>query len=294
VDGAPTDLPRVAGVRHRFVDAGGLRMHVAEAGPEDGEPLVLLHGWPQHWYEWRGLVPELSQHYRMLMPDLRGLGWTDVSRDGYEKENLARDVVNLLDALELERVKLVGHDWGGYAGFLLCLLEPERVERYMALNIIHPWPSRSPERFVHVWRMAYQLPMLAPLAGPRVTRTRWWIPLVLRRGAQGALSEAEVEAFAAPLRDRERATVSAAYYRTFQLHDLPLLARGHWRRYRLRTPTLMLFGTGDFAIHPSFVSGYEPYADDMSVEFVEGTGHFIADVAPELVAQRTLEFMGAR
>src|SRR5438874_9526572 len=103
-------------------------MHVAEAGPPDGQPIVLLHGWPQHWYEWRGLVAELSRHYRMVMPDLRGLGWTDAPADGYEKENLARDIVKLLDALELEHVKLVGHDWGGYVGFLLGLLEPTRVE----------------------------------------------------------------------------------------------------------------------------------------------------------------------
>jgi pimeloyl-ACP methyl ester carboxylesterase len=290
----PNGHPHVEGVRHRMVDAAGLRMHVAEAGPEDGEPLVLLHGWPQHWYEWRGLVPQLSRRYRMVMPDLRGLGWTQVTKRGYEKENLARDVVNLLDTLGIERIRLIGHDWGGYAGFLLCLLEPARVERYLALNIIHPWPARSPARFVHFWRMAYQVPMLAPFVGPRATRSRRLVPAMLRRATRGAMSEADIEAFAAPLRDPGRAPASAAYYRSFHRHDLPLLLRGHWRSYRLQTPTLLLFGTGDFAIHPSFIAGYEPFADDMRVEFAEGTGHFIADVAPDLVARRALEFMDAR
>ena len=73
-------FPEVEGVQHRFIEAGGLRMHVAEAG--QGDPLVLLHGWPQHWYEWRHQIPVLSQHYRVICPDLRGLGWSDAPPRG--------------------------------------------------------------------------------------------------------------------------------------------------------------------------------------------------------------------
>ena len=68
-------LPVLKGVEHRFVDLPGLRMHVAEAG--SGRPLLLLHGFPQHWWEWRKVIPELAQHYRVIVPDLRGAGWTD-------------------------------------------------------------------------------------------------------------------------------------------------------------------------------------------------------------------------
>src|SRR5437764_13936884 len=84
-------MPHVEGVRHRYVDAGGLRVHLAEAGPVDGDPVLMLHGWPQHWYEWRGLVPLLGDSHRLLMPDLRGLGWAEVTEDGYADEHLARD-----------------------------------------------------------------------------------------------------------------------------------------------------------------------------------------------------------
>jgi len=268
-------------------------MHVAEAGPEDGEPVILLHGWPQHWYEWRHLVPALSERYRMVMPDLRGLGWSEITQRGYEKHNLARDVINLLDALQLERVKLVGHDWGGYAGFLMCLLEPARFERYLALNIVHPWPSRSPAGLVHIWRLSYQVPLVLPFVGPRITRGDQ-IKRVLRRGGKGAISEEEAEAFAAPLRDPERAKVTPRYYRSFLRRDMPRLITGHWAKWRLQVPTLLLFGTGDLAIHRSQLRGYERHADDMRVEIVDGAGHFIADTRPELVAERALEFFAAR
>jgi pimeloyl-ACP methyl ester carboxylesterase len=288
---ASVEFPHVDGVSHRFVDAAGLRVHVAEAGPQDAEPLILVHGWPQHWYEWRHLVPLLSDRYRMVMPDLRGLGWTQVTDRGYRKEELAGDLIALLDSLELERVKLVGHDWGGYAGFLMCLFAPERVDRFLALNMIHPWPSVNARALLAAWRLSYQLPLTLPLVGPRVTRAGY-ARLVLGRGGRSCFSPEEIDAFDAPLREPDRARATARYYRAFQAHDLPLIMRGHWRRYRLTVPTLLLHAEGDFAVTRSNLAGYERYADDMRVEFAPPTGHFIADAQPELVARRALEFFG--
>ncbi|HEX5375339.1 MAG TPA: alpha/beta fold hydrolase, partial [Solirubrobacterales bacterium] len=86
------DLPVVEGVTHRWVEARGLRFHVAEAGSGD-DPVLLLHGWPQHWYEWRELMPALADRHRVVAMDLRGFGWSDAPRRGYEKENLASDVL---------------------------------------------------------------------------------------------------------------------------------------------------------------------------------------------------------
>ena len=286
-------MPEVPGVGHEWVSAGGLRVHVAVAGPEDAEPVLMLHGWPQHWYEWRGLVPRMSHRYRLLMPDLRGLGWSEVTKGGYEKDNLARDQIALLDALGIDRVKLIGHDWGGYAGFLMCLFAPERVERYVATNIVHPWPRAGARGWLNAWRIAYQLPMLAPILGPRVTRIPGFVKLILNGAKKGVFTEDELEAFEAPLREPERAKATAGYYRSFQRRDLPKLVRGHWRRYRLHVPTLMLFGTGDFAIQPAALQGYEQHADDMRLEMVEGTGHFIVDARPDVVAERALEFFQA-
>jgi pimeloyl-ACP methyl ester carboxylesterase len=287
-------MPHVDGVTHRTVEAGGLSVHLAEAGPKDGSPILLLHGWPQHWYEWRGLVPTLSESYRLLMPDLRGLGWTEVTEGGYEKENLARDQIALLDALGIDRVTLVGHDWGGYAGFLLCLLAPERIERFIPCNIIHPWPKPSGRGLLNSWRMIYQLPMVAPFLAPRVTRKRGFVKAFMNGSKKGVFSDEELEAFEAPLREPAQARASSRYYRTFQRHDVPLLLRGHWRGYRLTVPTRLLLGTGDLAIPPWLVEGYEPYADDMNVELIPDTGHFVVDAQPELVAQRALDFMESR
>ena len=160
------DPPPLDGVTHEFRDAAGLRMHVALAGPEDAPPLLLLHGWPQNWWLWRGIIPALAPHFRVIAPDLRGHGWSDAPGGGYEKEQLASDVLALLDALGVTRVTWVGHDWGGYTGFLAALRAPHRIERMLVLCIPHPWLPPDVRRLGLM--LGYQAPISLPLLGPPI------------------------------------------------------------------------------------------------------------------------------
>jgi pimeloyl-ACP methyl ester carboxylesterase len=142
---APPQLP---GVTHRFVDLStGVRMHVAEAGAP-GAPVVLaVHGWPQHWWLWRDVIGPLAARFRVLAVDLRGFGWSSPAPDGdYRKERLVDDVLALLDAEGIDRAHYLGHDWGGFTGFLLARRAPGRVERLMACNIVPPWANPGSPR----------------------------------------------------------------------------------------------------------------------------------------------------
>src|SRR5436190_14277529 len=103
-------MPKVDGVAHLFLSVRGTILHVAEAGT--GPPLVLLHGWPQHWWSWRALIPSLAASNRVLCPDMRGLGWSEGHEGSYRWGDLAADLFAVLDALGCDRVRLVGHDWG--------------------------------------------------------------------------------------------------------------------------------------------------------------------------------------
>jgi len=284
------DLPAVPGVDHEVVETARLRMHVARVG-EAGPPLVLLHGWPQHWYAWRHVIPRFAEHYRLYCPDLRGLGWTEAPSRGYEKESLASDVLALLDALELPRVLLIGHDWGAYIGFLLCLREPDRVERFVALNDIHPWLRVSPQDALHAWRLWYQWVLATPVAGEWLLRNRpaFVKGLIRAWSAKNVWSEQELDEFANSLRDPLRARASTQYYRTFLLGELFSTLAGRYRSRRLRTPTLFLFGADDGVVRPHQLRGYERHADDMRLELIPGVGHFIAEEAPELVVNRATE-----
>src|ERR1700742_610415 len=109
----------------------------------EGDPLLLLHGWPQHFWCWRLVAPQLAQHYRVICPDLRGFGWSDTPRHGHHPETYASDAIALLDTLGIDRAWLLGHDWGAFSALLLALRHPERVRAVVALNTVLPWRSRD-------------------------------------------------------------------------------------------------------------------------------------------------------
>ncbi len=286
--------PPVEGVRHRWVEARGLRFHLAEAG--EGDKVVLcLHGWPQHWYEWRFLLPELAAAgYRAIALDLRGFGWSDAPRDGYEKENLASDVLAVLDAEGLDRVRLVGHDWGGWIGYLLCIRAPERFSQYLALNILTPW-TEPRMIFPEIWRFAYQWVIASPGVGYRLHTSGTLVPKVLLGASarRDNFDSRTLHIFSDNLAEPDRARACVQMYRRFLLNEQPGIIGGRYARERSTVPTLQLHGTDDAALRPQMLAGWQRHVDEMKLELVEGVGHFIADEAPDLVADRALTFFGA-
>ncbi len=237
-------------------------------------------------------MPALSDRHRVLALDLRGFGSSEATRDGYEKEEMASDVLAVLDALGLERVKLVGHDWGAWIGFLLCLRAPQRFERYFALNILPPWTSAR-AMAPHFWRFWYQAVVLSPGLGYALHRSGRFVPRVLVGASTNkeVWDERTLRAFADNLAEPARARAAVQLYRVFNLREAPAIMRGRYAKQRLTVPTRMLFGTDDQALRPEVLEGYEDHADDMEVELVPGCGHFIADEMPELVAERAREFL---
>lgn len=276
-------LPHVEGVEHRWVEANGLRVHVAETG--SGRPVLLLHGWPQHWYEWRQVMPALAGEARLIAPDWRGAGWTDAPRGDYRKETLADDLFALLDALELDRASVAAHDWGGWAATLAAIRRPERFERLLTLNVAHPFRSFEPRLAPTLWRFWYMWVNAAPWLGARLMRGGRWTRLTLTAGSAG-VPEGPAREFADSYREPARARAGSELYRTFLFREQLELLRGRYLSERLRVPTRLVFGADDFAIDKRLLEGYEPYADDMRVELVPDTGHFIVDERPELVTER--------
>jgi pimeloyl-ACP methyl ester carboxylesterase len=261
-------------------------------GARSAPPVILVHGWPQHWWCWRLVAERLSSRFRCLMPDLRGHGWSEAPGSGYEKERLANDLAHLADTLRLERFAYIGHDWGGFVGFLLCLRQPERVRSFLALNILHPWPRVDPRVVLDLPRPFHAYLLSAPGLGEILLRRQ---PSILRAGLRAAAKRpgtfpADVlDAFVQPLREPARAKATVALYRTFVLREAAALLLGRYNSERLRVPSLLLFGTSDWAISTRLLRGFEAHADDMRLELVPRTGHFIVDERPELVADRALE-----
>jgi pimeloyl-ACP methyl ester carboxylesterase len=285
-----SELPSLPGVEHRFVQAGGIRMHVAEAGA--GDPVVLLHGWPQHWYCWRRVIPRLAADHRLLAVDLRGFGWSDAPRSSYAKQELAGDVIALLDALELDRVRLVGHDWGAFVAFLVALRAPERVSELLALSIIHPWARRAPE-LPRLPLLLYQPLVGAPFVGPLAQRMPGLFEALFAVSGGGRIWSAEDrDIYTRALREPARAEATSRVYRTFLARELPAIARGTYVSGRLTVPTRLVVGRSDPVIREAGLDGYQDHADDMTVELIDG-GHFLPEERPNAVAERIGEMRPA-
>jgi len=290
-------MPAVPGVHveHRHAALpDGTRLHVAEAGA--GAPLVLVHGWPQHWWAWRRVLPDLAAAHRVLCPDLRGLGWSDAPPGAYAKEDWATDLLALLDALGLERVDLVGHDWGGLVALLAALRAPERLRTVTALSIFHPWtrtPRPTPRALAP---LAYQPPLAMPVLGERLLRhAPQMVRELIRRGSQrdARWTDDELDEYARVLQQPARARASSALYRTFLLREAPAFAAGRYAGVRLRVPALMLTGARDAVVGPPVLAGLEDHADRARTAVVERCGHFLPEERPDALLAALREHLPA-
>jgi pimeloyl-ACP methyl ester carboxylesterase len=286
-------LPQLEGVDHHFVELPGLRMHVAEAG--SGRPLLLLHGFPQHWWEWRKVIPGLAEQFRVICPDLRGAGWTAAPTRGYTRDRLLADVVALLDTLGLDSVHLLTHDYGALVGYQLCLRHPERVRRHLALSIPPPYFEFDPGLVLAIVRHAwFDILVPVPVLGPRLLgRGRQRLPRWMLRhhsSTREAFTADDVELFVGQLREPSRARAGSALYRHFIQPETSRIMRGTYRGRRLSTRTLVLLGADDPNVRPEFIHGVEDHVDALDTQIVAGASHFIVDDVPGVVVAQALDF----
>ncbi|WP_225850009.1 alpha/beta fold hydrolase [Streptomyces sp. HPF1205] len=306
-------LPHAEGAEHRWVEARGIRLHVAEYGT--GTPVLLLHGFPQHWFAWHRVATVMAEErtgqvtagrtsaertgrttagqpaagHRLICPDLRGFGWSERTRRGYDIDGLADDMLALLDALGLRRVGLVGHDWGAHVALRLCLRAPERFTGYLALNTPHPWAGQR-AILPNVWRQWYTAFVEYPVIGRAVLR-HWpgFTRFLLRHQAadRSVWPDAELTEFAAAA--RAAAHAGQAMFWQYVVREIPALLRGTRRGQRLTVPTVLLGGGRDIVFPPSMLAGDGSRADDLTVRIVPGAGHFLPVEDPGAVAEAMKE-----
>jgi len=159
--------PMPAEITHHLVPTNGTELHTVAAG--EGYCVILLHGFPQSWYEWRHVLPVLAKRFRVIAPDLRGMGDSQPHNTGQDRRTLATDIRGLLDALGFDRAVIIGHDYGGAVAQRFALDFPEAVERLVCIDIpyypvLPPFSQRlwSPAQLVHSWYMFLHLDPVLP------------------------------------------------------------------------------------------------------------------------------------
>lgn len=277
---------------HRYADVNHIRLHYVTQGA--GYPLVLLHGWPQTWFTWRKVIPPLARRFRVLAPDLRGLGDSGKPPTGYDKRTVATDIWSLLQSLGIDRTAVVGHDWGGPVAFRLALDHPELVERLVIINARLPLtgdanfyrPEFVPERWYTFFHRVPDLPerlvSLDVEAYVRYFLSHW----SYREDLFTAEEIAEyVRAYSHP----DALHAGFEYYRAHFRED-----KAQWEADRHRTidpPTLVLWGWNDPTNPPEWTDGYARFIPKLTIRFIRDCGHFVQEEKPEIVWQEILSFL---
>ena len=132
-----TEFNLMKEISSSFIEVNGIKLHVVQIGK--GEPLILLHGFPDFWYSWKKLILELKDYYHLIIPDLRGYNLSDKPSEveDYKIPLLIEDVIGIGDKLELEKFYLVGHDWGGALAYCIAEKYPSRIKKLAVLNGPH-------------------------------------------------------------------------------------------------------------------------------------------------------------
>ncbi|RKS07093.1 pimeloyl-ACP methyl ester carboxylesterase [Nocardiopsis sp. Huas11] len=278
----------------------GTRLHYVEGG--QGDPLILLGGWPQTWWQFHKIMPELARGHRVIAVDLRGMGGSAKPDTGYDKRTMARDIAELAHSLGLEKVSVAGHDIGAMVAQSLAANHPGLVDRLVLLDVHHPDESMygltlipSPDQHVdgdftagsriYLWWFALNQVQGLPET-LLVGREREWIDALfdymLLDG--GSIGEREREIYARAYSSPEAIRAGNGWYRSF-MRDI----EDEKHHAPLTMPVLAL--GGDHSNHDYLAAVLPAKGVDVRVVEVKDSGHYLPEEQPEVVIRHLTGFL---
>jgi pimeloyl-ACP methyl ester carboxylesterase len=274
----------------RYVDAGDVRLHAVIGG--DGPPLLLVHGWPESWYAWRHVMPALARDFTVVAVDQRGMGLSDKPQRGYDLATQANDMVGLMAALGHERFAVVGHDTGFAIGYALAADHSDRVARAALAEIPGaPGAVPSPPFFVpsrvndRIWHIAFNRvddPLIEQLVSGNEAAFFGYEFRI-----QGSTLPDDVVAYYVDLLSNpDSLRASFGWYR-----ELDAMVAQNQKRAetKLPMPVMGIGGERSYAGHVG--EALQLVADDVKVAVIPGVGHFMAEEAPDAVAEVLTSFL---
>ena len=274
-------------------------LHHVTAGPEDGDLVVLLHGFPECWYAWRHQIPALADaSYRVVAPDLRGYGRSSRPEGvaAYGVERVAGDVRDLVGSFDRESAAIVGHDWGGVVATATALYHPAVVDRLAVLNA--PYPTNVTDQFSvrQALRSSYAAFFQLPSVPERLFRAREFALLerAFADAKPGAYTETELAVYREAWSQPGALTAMLNYYRAFGRDTVSDLVGGDsaWTAgRRVNCPTLLLWGEKDRALGPEVREAFERSVSDCETKRYPTASHWLHAEFPERVSGDLREFL---
>jgi len=266
----------------RRVDVGEVTLHVVLAGPVDGPPVVLLHGFPEFWYAWRGPLAVLARAgFRVIAPDQRGYNLSDKpgAVDSYRIDRLAADIAGLLTALGYDDAYLAGHDWGGGVAWRTVIDHPERIRKFVVIDTPHPRASEgyvSTENTVSWYRTFIQIPWL-PGWTARVANWAMLTNALRNTSRPGTFPDEVMDQFRSAW-DRDGAIHTMGNW--YRAPSVPLPGEG-----RVAVPTLMLLAAEDAYIPADLSRRSMAFLDAGELRELGSGTHWVIQEEPERIGK---------
>ena len=270
-------------------EVDGVDLHYVTGG--NGPPVVLVHGWPQTWYEWQNVMPELAEDYTVVAPDLRGAGDSEVTPAGYDKRTMAEDIRGIVEKLDGERIDFVGHDIGGMVGYAYANEYPDTLRSYTILDV--PLPGIEP-----IWSMILQSSESWHFgfhATPELPETlvgenlELYLSDFFARMANDplAITGESLDAYVDAYSDPENLRAGFEYYRAF---PADIRQNNHYSNTKLQMPVLALGGAASAG--PFMTQMMNQVAADVRGGSIDRSGHWITEEQPDALTARLLDFFG--
>jgi len=286
---------------HDTVETNGVELHVVTAGPDDGDLIVLLHGFPEFWYAWHHQIPALAEAgYRVVAPDMRGYNCSEKPSgvDAYHVDELVADVAGLVRAFDRESAHIVGHDWGGLVAWQTAIDRPSVVDRLAVLNAPHPSAYEralrsNPAQLGKSWYVGFfQLPKLPEWSlGARNFEA---LDRMLGDGTvrPDAFSETDIERYKTAFGRPGARTAGLNYYRSLARRTAKLtLTQGGVGDLPVRAPTLLVWGEQDVALDVSLTEDIAQWVPDIRVERLADASHWVQFDAPQRVTELLVDHL---
>ncbi|MSO90543.1 MAG: alpha/beta fold hydrolase [Acetobacteraceae bacterium] len=279
-------------VTRHHVDLGDVSLHYVTAGA--GFPVVLLHGWPQTWYEWRHIIPALAAGYRVIAPDLRGLGDSSRPLEGYDKKTVGNDIWRLVhDHLGIPAFYLVGHDWGGPTAYAVAAAHPEAVRKLVVLDVAIPGDgspniSQGGRRWHHGLHQTLDLPE-ALITGREEVYLGWFYRNYGHH--PNVIPDADIAEYLRCYRQPGALRAGFSYYRNISrdIADNAAISRN----FKLPMPILALGGDSGWGRGMEVMDSLRRLATNVQGGVIERCGHWMPEEQPEELARRLLAFFAA-
>lgn len=261
-----------------------ITLHVVEAGPADGRPVILLHGFPEFWWAWRKQIQPLADAgFRVIVPDMRGYNLSDapLGISAYQIDLLARDVMDLATALGVERFDLVGHDWGGVVAWWVAARHAERLNRMVILDAPHPdvWGLQALKHPTQALRSSYAMFFQLPLAPEAMLSVMDYMGLrtsMTGSAKPGAFEPGAIAQYRRAWSRPNRLTAMLNYYRALREPR----SGGSMRN---PAPTLILWGGQDRFLETHVARASLQQCDNARLEILPDATHWLHLEHPDRV-----------